>query len=414
MKDKIINILNQKKSYRITAIAVAIAVVGILSVFAFRGSFAKETTENADVLKAQGLVEATEVSINTKIPGRIEKLCVKEGQEVKAGEELVRISSDELQAKKEQIIAMLSAAQAAHKAAQEKYNQAQAGLKAAQGVLAQAQAGLEASYKDKDAAQAQKDKADHGARSQDIERARIAYDLAKKTYERVNGLYEKGGISAQKRDEAKAQMDLYEQQLNMAQEGARAEDKAAAAAISQKADAGILASKALLQQAQAGVQSANTVILQAEANVEAQKALMDQANAALAEVDAYLKDTHLCAPIDGTITVINSDEGELVSSGMSIATVSNLDNAWVEVSIKETDIAKIKEGQKVSVTLSAFPEETFQGTVSAINKKPDFAVKRASNNNGEFDIVVFGVKIRLENNRQRLRPGMSAFIDFKG
>lgn len=392
-------------------------------------------------LIAEGLIESKEVNINAKVPGRVIKIYVEEGQSVKAGDKLIEISSEELKAKKTQAEAAVAQAEAALKAAKEQYQQAKAGVDASNALVKQAQAavkaagakigeakaGVTASSKQEEAAAALKAKADKGARDQEIAQAEIAYNIMKTSYDRVVLLAEKGAVSKQKLDEVKAQLDLAKQTLSMAKEGARVEDKRAATAVSEQAEAGLEASKtrvsqaeageqaaqAQLTQAMAGVQSSNALLYQAKAGVEAKEGLVAQAKGALAEVQAYLNEVVITAPMDGTVTAINSEEGELVSTGTQIAVVSNLKGAWTEVNIKETDLGQIKEGQKVSVKVPSYPDKNFKGIVKTINKQPNFAVKRATNDNGDFDIVSFGVKIKLDNNEETLRPGMSAFVQFE-
>lgn len=305
---------------------------------------------------SQGVIEAKEVSINSKIPGRIGKIYVEEGMEIEAGKPLVEITSDELQAKKEQALALVKAAEAAHEAAKGQ-------VQAAQSLL---------------------QKAHNGARQQEIAQAQAYYDLMVSTYERVEKLYEKGAVSQQKREEIKTQLEVAKQTLSMAKEGARSED----------------------------INSAEALVTQALSMEQAAKGKLEQAQGGLQEVEAYLKDTKICAPINGAVTQINADEGELVSTGMSIATITNLNKTWVEVKVKETDLEKVALGQEVKVKVPSFSEEIFKGKVVRINKKPDFATKRATNDNGDFDIISFGVKIEIENNDKVLRPGMTAFAQF--
>ena len=206
---------------------------------------------------------------------------------------MIEISSEELQAKKTQAEAGVKQAEAALKAAKETYEQAQAGVDAAEAVVKQAQAGVDAatgkvgeakagvkaSEKQYEAATAVKDKANNGARSQEVEQAQLAYDLLKKSYDRVAELVEKGAVSQQKLDEIKAQMDVAAQTLSMAKEGARTEDKEAAQATSQQALAGVEASKTRVDQAEAGVTASQAQLTQAMAGVQSSKALLAQASA---------------------------------------------------------------------------------------------------------------------------------------
>ncbi len=444
---KQIDMLKQKKLFNVSAVGVILLAVLLVLYFGFNEPGNGQTVamsrffNKKDGLITSGILETKEVNINSKVPGRIVTIYVKEGQEVKQGDPLVEISSDELLAKKQQAQAAVKQAEAALKAAKEQYEQAkagvdaskglveqaQAGVKAAEGKVSEAEAGVTASQKQYEAATAVKQKADNGARSQEVIQAQTAYDLMKASYDRVVILVEKGAVSQQKLDEIKAQLDVAEQTLSMAKEGARAEDKAAATATSQaaqagfdasktrvdQAEAGLLAAKAQLTQAMAGLDSSTALLYQAQAGVEAKQGLVEQAKGALAEVDAYLDEVIIKAPMDGTVTSINSQEGELVSSGTQMAVVSELRGTWVEVSVKETDLAKVTEGQSVVVKVPAYMDKEFTGTVSTINARPSFAVKRATNENGDFDIVSFGVKIEIDNADQLLRPGMSAYVQFK-
>jgi HlyD family secretion protein len=347
------------KGYRKYVLA-SILILTLVTVGCSAGAVTKSNEakffNDTEGIVSQGIIEAKEVSINTKIPGRIAKINIQEGMEVKAEDIVVEIGSDELEAKRGQALALVKAAEASYEAAQGQ-------VKAANAML---------------------NKAQNGARKQEIAQAQAYYDLMVKTYDRVEKLYEKGAVSAQKRDEVKTQLEVAKQKLSMAKEGARSED----------------------------ISGAQALVAQALAMEQAAKSKLEQAQAGLREVEAYLKDTKIKSPIDGVVTQINADEGELVSTGMPIATITNLKNAWVEVKIKETDLDKIYLGQEVKVKVPAFSKDIYNGEVVRINKKPDFATKRATNDNGDFDIVSYGVKIEVENSENKLRPGMTAFVQF--
>lgn len=438
--------MNKKFARNLTVVGSAVLVIMLTTYFGFgitnqEGIVASTIFDEKDGLIGQGTIETKEVNINTKIPGRVVKLYVEEGQEVKAGDPLVEISSEELQAKKTQATAAVAQAEAALKAAKQQLEQAEAGLAASNGLVEQAQAGVtaanekvneasagvKASQKQYEAALAIKEKADNGARTQEVAQAQAAYDLMVTSYDRVKQLAEKGAVSQQKLDEVKTQMEVSKETLEMAKEGARTEDKKAATATSEQAaagleasqtrvnqaEAGLTAAQAQLTQAMAGVESSNALVYQAKAGVEAKEGLVRQAKGVLEEVEAYLKDVVVTAPIDGTVTSINTEEGELVSTGTQMAIVSNLKGAWVEVNMEENQIGKLMEGQKVAVNVPAFEDKIFEGVIATINDQPNFAVKRATNENGDFDIVSFAVKIKLDNSEETLRPGMSAYVQFK-
>lgn len=220
------------------------------------------------------------------------------------------------------------------------------------------------------AAQAVEAKAANGARSQEIAQAKAAYDYAQKTYDRVKELYDQGAVSGDTYDQTYAQYTAAKETYDMATAGARSEDKLAAAGQ------------------------------------------VKQAQGALAEVNSYLDDCIIKAPTDGTVTAVNVEAGELVSTGMPLATMSGTERPWVEVNVKETDLSQVQKGAQVTVTLPAYPGEQFTGTVSKISQKPDFATKRATNNNGEFDVLSYGVKVELDDLSVDTYAGMTVMVDF--
>ena len=334
-------------------------VIGVIVVIAAGAIIFTATGINGESAEKdvfQGIVAAKDVSINTKIPGRLVEIKVEEGQSVKAGDIILEISSDELKAKENQLLAMVE----------------------------QAKAGVEASTSQRDMAKAVSEMAENGARNQEVVQSESIYNLWSSTYDRAKVLYDGGAISLQKLEEIRTQKEVYAQTLDMAREGARIEQKDAASAQ----------------------------LAMAEAGLEAAKGKMEQAEAGLAEVQVYLEDTVIKAPIDGVVTALNVDEGELVSTGMSLATVSNLETCWVTVNVDEDEISGISEGQEAKVELLAFKDKEFSGTIATINKQPDFAVKKSTAENGDFDIVSFGVKVKLDNNEELLRPGMTAVVEF--
>ena len=275
----------------------------------------------------QGNIKTEETDLNSKIPGNIDQILVEEGQEVKKGDTLIVISSETIEAKKQQ-------AEAATAAAEAQYN-----------------------------------KALNGARSQEVAQAKAAYELAEKTYQRIKKLYDQEAISANTYDQAFAQYTAAKETYEMAEQGAREEDKAAA------------------------------------------EALVQQAKAATAEVQTYLDDAVIKAPMDGTVTQLNVNEGELVSSGMPLATLTSNKKPYVEINVKETDLGQVRMGDEVKITISAYPDDVFKGKIVNVNQKPDFATKRATNNNGDFDVLSYGVKVEMPDVDKDIYPGMTVMVN---
>lgn len=325
--------------------------------------------ENSNLV-VQGKVETNEFTINTKIPGNITEVKVSEGATVKKGDVLIQISSDTLLTKKAQADAAIAAATGQVKAAQAA----------------------------KAAAMAQYEKAQNGAQSEDIAKAKAAYDFAKEaqkfakdSYDRVHALYGQGIVTQQQNDETSNKLKEVEMKVEVAKQtydqavkGAREEDKLAAKALVEQADSMIKAAQGQVSQAQAASNEAST----------------------------YIKDTVITSPTDGVITTVNPKVGELVSTGMPLVTISQTKQPWIEVNVQEKDLSTISIGKIVNVKLIAYGDKVFQGKIVRINEKPDFATKRATNDNGEYDILSYGVKIEFIKMDKELHPGMTALVDF--
>lgn len=356
------------------------------------------------LLKVDGIVEAEEVDVAAKIPGRLQAIKAREGDLVRAGEILAYIEIKELKEKEKQ-------AQAAVEAARAQYEKAQNALllqeKASEADLQAARAALSQ-------AMSQYDKVKKGPRAQQVEQARAKLDQAKaalevaeKSYQRTKQLFESGAVSQQMLDEVKAKYEaarqemLYaEEGLSLLEEGTQEEDIRAAAAAVQQAQAALL-------KAEAGKMQdliARNAVQMAEADLK-------RAEAVLAEVRSSLEEAAIKAPCNGIIVSKYVDEGEIVAAGMPLFTIQQPDKNWVNVKVKETQLGRIKEGQEVSVTSPAFPGKTFSGWVESIRPKPDYAIQRATNERGDKDIISYNVKVRLDN--PEFKAGMSVTVDFQ-
>lgn len=287
----------------------------------------------------QGQVEATEVRVSGKVPGRILELRVKEGQTVAKGDTLVILDSPEVQAKLEQ-------AQAA-----------------------------------KEAAQAQSNKANKGAREEQIssayamwQKAKAGVDIAERSYQRMQNLFDKGVVSAQKRDEAEANFHAMKateaaarSQYDMAKNGAEREDKMAASA------------------------------------------LVSQAKGAVDEVESYIKETYLLAPISGEISEVFPKQGELVGTGSPIMNVMDKRDAWVVFNVREDFLKDMKIGNTITGHIPALDKD-IQLTVYYMKDMGTYAAWKATKTNGQYDLKTFEVKAKPNEYTEGLYPGMSVIL----
>ena len=123
----------------------------------------------------------------------------------------------------------------------------------------------------------------------------------------------------------------------------------------------------------------------------------------------------LKAPVDGVVTTVNVKKGDMVTTGLPTVVVTDTYNPYITCNIDEDKIGDIQPQQKVKIKLSATGDKTYEGTVTTINKQADFATKKASQVNGDFDILTYGIKVVFDDNQSVqpvLRAGMTSFVDF--
>ena len=323
-----------KKNYNLLiGVCALIAIVLAVGIVGFVVAKPKEAL-------LQGQAEATEYRVSGKVPGRIETYLVDEGQMVRKGDTLVVIDSPEIRSK----IAEANAAKAA--------------------------------------AQAQRNKAYNGAQKEQIagayelwQKALVGENVMLKSYERMKTLHDQKVISDQKFDEVEAQYQAAcattraaKSQYDMAVNGARQEDKDAAVA------------------------------------------LVERANAAVELVNSYLEEITLTSPSDGIIAARYPKVGELVGQGSPIMTVQDLSDMWFTFNIREDQLHNMKNGDKVWLRIPALDGREISATVYYIIVRESYATWRATKEQGEFDSCTFEVRVRPDVAVDGLRPGMSALI----
>ena len=313
----------------VLGIVVVVAIVAIIGLFAFG-----HTDE-----EIQGEIEVTEYRVSSKVPGRILELRVKEGDYVKVGDTLAILDAPEVEAKMTQAQSVQNAAAAMSEMAQNGARHQQ--IQGAYELWQQATAGLE---------------------------------IAKKSYERVQRLYDEGVMSAQKRDEALAQYKALEaqakaakSQYDMAVEGARKEEKKAAAAQ------------------------------------------VNQAQGAVQEVRSYKRELVQTAQMEGEVSTVFPKVGELVGTGSPIMSISVINDMWGTFNVREDLLKGMKVGSEITAYSPAFDKD-IKLKVFYIKDQGSYAVWKATKSNGQYDLKTFEVKARPMEKVDGLRPGMSLIV----
>lgn len=295
--------------------------------------------ERSEVI--QGEVETTQYRVSSKVPGRVLEIRVEEGQLVHKGDTLAILEAPEVSAKYDQVNAL------------------------------------------HDAASAISEKAQNGAQKEQIQgayemwqKAIAGKEVAEKSYQRIANLFEKGVVTAQKRDEVKAQYDAMvatekaaKSQYDMAVNGARYEDKKAAAAQVRQAEGG------------------------------------------MKEVSSYINETILVALADGQVTEIFPKLGELVGTGAPVMNVAMTDQAYICFNVREDFLPGITVGAEADVYLPAF-DKTIRVQIKRVKDVGNFAVWKATKASDGYDLKMFEVRaVPVKGTDMKdVRAGMSAIL----
>ena len=298
------------KSQNSNMLLAFLTLTGVIAIVALVGFFMLR--KGPEIV--QGQAEVTEYRVSSKVPGRILEFRVKEGQSVQAGD--TQNEKALKGARREQI-----------QAAYEMWQKALAGL-----------------------------------------------EIAEKSYTRVKNLHDQGVMSTQKLDEVTAQRNAAratekaaKAQYDMAKNGAEREDKAAAAA------------------------------------------LVERAKGAVAEVESYIKETYLIAQTAGEVSEIFPKVGELVGTGAPIMNIAILDDMWITFNVREDLLQGLGMNTEFEAFIPAL-DKNIRLKVYYMKDLGTYAAWKATKTTGQFDLKTFEVKAAPQEKVEGLRPGMSVVL----
>ncbi len=336
-------------------VLMAILLVVALCIYFF-------TAHQPGDLQLIGTVDANEVVLSSRIPGRIQTLTINEGDDVKAGELVATIQSDDLAAARNAAEAAMLSQKFKLQGSQDTERQtagathsqvanAQAQLQMAQASLLQAQANYEHQLADSD---------------------------------RTIALARQGVASQQASDEAKTSL-------------------AAAKAAVDAARQSVSAAEASLKLA-----IANTLQTQAAAKtVASSRSDMQNAQALLNQAQIELDYANVISPINGKVNVLAGRVGEVVAAGTPIATITDLTQTWVYAPLPETEADAVQLGDSLRVVMPS--GATTWGKVIAKSAEGDFATQRDVSRR-KRDIVTIRLKLLIDNPGMKYVPGMLADV----
>lgn len=295
-----------------------------------------------------GTIETTQAKMSFQAPGRIAAVHVREGQPVTQN----------------QIIAELDRAEF-----QSRYDQAKANLERARQVKQQAEIVLNINQK---TLPAEVSRAEAGMKS--------AHDTLAdtgKNYRRFEDLFQQGVVTEKERDSMKLGYDIAQSRLQE--------------------------SESLLRLAKGNLIRIDA----ARQEIETAAAQMDVARAALNQTAIQLGYAQLKSPLNGVVTSRNIEPGETVNAGREVITISDLARVDLKIYVDETQIGKVKPGQKTDIKVDTFPNKTFAGFISFISPEGEFTPKIIQTKKERVKLVYL-VKVSIVNPNFELKAGMPA------
>ncbi len=382
-------------------------LIGFLALLLAVGAvvFWGQSNRRGAELYYSGTIEATQSNLAFQVSGRVKDVLADEGQSVAAGAVLAVLDRREF-------IALRDQAQANWQRASKNLRQLETVLDVNRNVLPaevdRAAAGVKA-------LQAQLAEAESGYRAQEVERARLAAEAARVTFEnarkdkgRYDELFRKGVVAEKARDTFSVQFETADKEhqraveaYQMAREGFRREE--------------IDSARSRLAEGQAALRLAQSNLKKIEASeqdVEAGRAQVAAAKAALDVAEIQLDHTELRAPYAGIILSRNVEPGEVASPNQEVLSIADLSTVDLKVFVAETEIGRIAPGQPVEVKIDTFPDKAYAGRVAYISPQAEFTPKIIQTHKERVKLVYL-VKVSVPNPHFELKSGMPADAWFR-
>lgn len=355
--------MEKKKSNKkfLIILIVLVVVGGAYGTYKYMHSLAHETTDDAQIEKNMN-------PIIPRVTGYITQVNVKDNDLVKKGDTLFVIDNKDYLVKVEEAKAALAAAEGSYEAARADIGSAAAGVSVSEANIQSSKGNIEA--------------------------AKVRLWRANNDYERFNNLYKNHSITKQQFEQADATRREAQAQLKVLQQAEAASAAQRSASVSRS-----------------NVSSKQTEV--AQANIK-------RAEATLRAAELNLSYTVVTASVDGQVSAIEIQPGQLVQPGQALFYIINNQEAWVVANFKETQLNKMHPGQKVTIKADAYPDTEFEGEVTSFSPATGarFSLLPPDNATGNFVKTVQRLPVRINLSRSNdhekvklLRPGMNVEVD---
>lgn len=429
-----------KSNKKIIIPIVLIIAVAAAALF-FYARYKQQNSAPAGAIRVSGNIEVTEVQLSFKIPGKVLKRLVNEGDRVTAGQTVAILDTSDIEREVAARRADLAGAESQLEELQagarpEEIGQAAAMVRKAQAAVDEMEAGarpqeIDQAHANSQRASAARDEVMAGTRQQDIDSAEAAVAGAESEMKRreadknrMQSLFDSGVTSKSALEAAQTGYDVaantFKQasdRLNLAREGARKqqiEQAKAAASAAQEQYSLVKAGprKEQIARAVADLDNAKKAFELVRKGPRKEKIDQAESRVQLAKESLALSETRLGyatlkSPVSGVALSKDAEEGEYVSPGSPVLTVGDITNVFLRAYINETDLGRVKVGQKVYVITDTYAGKKYEGTVTFIAPEAEFTPKNVQTTQ-ERAKLVYRIKVAVPNVNEELKPGMPA------
>jgi HlyD family secretion protein len=296
--------------------------------------------QSSSVIRVSGNIEVTDAEMSFKIPGRVIRRLVDEGQFVKKGDLVAELDKGDLTAT---------------------VGMRQADVQTAQAALTELEAGTRPQ-------EIEVARAKRAAAAADLERAESDFHRAEKLFKTKVVAAEEFERLRQVYSSSQARLRQAEEELKLALEGPRREQ------------------------------------------IDQARARLAQSQAALILAQTQLDYATITSPMAGVVMSKNIEPGEYVAAGTPVVTIGDIVHVWLRAYIDETDLGRVKPGQRVEITCDTFRGKRYEGRVSFISPQAEFTPKNVQTEKERVKLV-YRVKVDISNPNMELKPGMPADAD---
>lgn len=363
-----------------------------------------KSESGAGVIKLSGRVEGYETNIGAKTPGRIDFVAVREGDQVRRGQVIVRLDDAEIQAQLRGATAQVAAAQQRERETALGIGVLDSQIREAQLNQQQAQGDAQGRIYQAEATIAQ-NQAQLAQAQAEVKQAASELKLAKLNRDRYAQLVNQGAVNQQQFDQAQTTFETAGSTLGARQAAVDAARKQVVAAQGAQVQAKATALNPNIRNAQVGTLRAQ--LIQTKAQMQAAQADVANLVAAREQIRAQIGYLNVISPIDGVVTARSVEPGAVVTQGKTLLTVINPNTVYLRGYIPQGSIGRIRVGQRARVFLDSAPNQALGARVTAIDTQASFTPENIYFRDDRVK-QVFGVKLGIDNPAGFAKPGMPA------